>query len=118
MLSECFAWAGNGIYQVRPIGGNYNYLSVFEEPFSEDMLERYLSVLHSYTEQIDVVAEDFSLSFSSGVVVPVPTIFFEKVDADAFGLAAVCVEAPDAGQVACRGIHEHGQARQPGVRMG
>lgn len=84
MLSECFAWAGNGIYQVRPIGGNYNYLSVFEEPFSEDMLERYLSVLHSYTEQIDVVAEDFSLSFSSGEVVPVPTIFFEKVDADAF----------------------------------
>lgn len=82
MLSECFAWAGNGIYQVRPIGGNYNYLSVFEEPFSEDMLERYLSVLHSYTEQIDVVAEDFSLSFSSGEVVPVPTIFFEKVDAD------------------------------------
>ena len=59
MLSECFAWAGNGIYQVRPIGGNYNYLSVFEEPFSEDMLERYLSVLHSYTEQIDVVAEVF-----------------------------------------------------------
>ena len=41
-----------------------------------------------------------------------------KVDADAFGLAAVCVEAPDAGQVACRGVHEHGQARQPGVRMG
>lgn len=48
------------------------------------MLERYLSVLHSYTEQIDVVAEDLSLSFSSGEVVPVSTIFFEKVDADAF----------------------------------
>lgn len=82
MLSEIFAWVGNCIYQVRPIGVNYNYLSVFEESFSEDMLERYLSVFYSYMEQIDVVAEDFSLSFSSCEMVPVPTIYFEKVDAD------------------------------------
>jgi len=81
-LTDSFVLADNVIYPVQTIGENYERLDLFCSTFPEHMLEKYLSVFYSYTENINPVYEDYTLEYSDHDMATVPTLVFEKVDTD------------------------------------
>lgn len=82
MLSDNFCLLGSQIYNVQSVGNNFRYFPIFENNFTADTLDKYLSVFYSYFEHIPVACEGYEIHFSQQEIVPVPTLTFEKVDAD------------------------------------
>ncbi len=70
------------LYPVMSVGDNYRQLDYFLAPFSESMLEQYLSVFFSFVENVQVVYEDYEVEFSENDIIPTPSLSFEKIDAD------------------------------------
>lgn len=82
LLTDSFVMAENTIYPIRTIGENYERLDLFRSSFPEYMLEKYLSVFYSYTENIIPVYGDYTLEYADNEMPTVPTLVFEKVDTD------------------------------------
>lgn len=82
MLSDSFAWIDNDIFEVESVGNNYRYLSIFTNEITADVLAMYLSVLFSYVDNIAVGVEGYNITISDQEIMPIPTIYFEKVDVD------------------------------------
>lgn len=81
-LTDSFVMANNIVYPIHTIGENYERLDLFRSTFPEHMLEKYLSVFYSYTENVTPVYEDYTLEYAENEIPTVPTLFFEKVDTD------------------------------------
>lgn len=83
-LSDTFVLAGNNvIYPVTTLGENYALLSSFAfQTVTEDIIEDYLSVLFSYLRNIRLDRSQFNLVDNGETIDAVPTLCFEKVDAD------------------------------------
>ncbi len=81
-LSDSFVIASSVIYPIASVGDNYKQLNYFLSPFTESMLEQYLSVFFSFIENVQVVYEDYEVEFSENDVIPTPSLSFEKIDAD------------------------------------
>ena len=81
-LTDSFVMANNIVYPIHTIGENYERLDLFRSTFPEHMLEKYLSVFYSYTENVTPVYEDYTLEYAENEMPTVPTLFFEKVDTD------------------------------------
>lgn len=81
MLTEGYALFENTIYAVDEIGKNFSELAFFETNFPARDLEKYLSLLYSYTQNIELNYEDFTINKDEkNQVTPQPTIIFEKID--------------------------------------
>lgn len=81
-LTDSFVMANDTIFSIRTVGENYERLDLFLSTFPEHMLEKYLSVFYSYTENIIPVYEDYTLEYADNEMQTVPTLVFEKVDTD------------------------------------
>ncbi|MBQ8519862.1 MAG: DEAD/DEAH box helicase [Bacteroides sp.] len=81
-LTDSFVMANDTIFPIRTVGENYERLDLFLTTFPEHMLEKYLSVFYSYTENIIPVYEDYTLEYADKEMPTVPTLVFEKVDTD------------------------------------
>ncbi len=81
-LSDSFVIVSSVIYPIASVGDNYKQLNYFLSPFTESMLEQYLSVFFSFIENVQVVYEDYEVEFSENDVIPIPSLSFEKIDAD------------------------------------
>lgn len=82
LLTDAFVLSGATIYPINALGENYRQLPFFLTPFNEDMLEKYIAILYSYIENIQLLYEDYEIEFSDATVSTSPTILFEKVDGD------------------------------------
>lgn len=82
LLSDVFALVNETIFPIASLGENYLRIGFFNEQFSRNLLEQYLSVFYSYINNVDLDFEDYQLIHSSQTVQTVPTIIIEKVDTD------------------------------------
>src|SRR5574344_701170 len=82
LLSDTAVLVEQTIYSLKSIGENYESFRHFAISFPEAWLEHYLSVFFSYLESVTLVYEDYLLEYAENPVVAVPTLIFEKVDAD------------------------------------
>ena len=82
VLSSSSKDANATIYPIASVGDNYKQLGYFLSPFSENMLEQYLSVFFSFIENVQVAYEDYEVEFSENDAIPTPSLSFEKIDAD------------------------------------
>jgi len=80
-LNEAFILVENRIYQIQPLGENFGNLLVFNTTFLPINLEKYLSLVYSYFENISVSYEDYK-PITGEPRQTQPTIIFEKVDVD------------------------------------
>ncbi len=81
MLTEGYAIHANTIYQVGEVGKNFSQLAFFETAFPARDVEKYFSLLYSYTQNVEVNYEDFTITIDDkNQVEPQPTIIFEKID--------------------------------------
>jgi SNF2 family DNA or RNA helicase len=79
-LTESYFLAKNLIFQVEPIGNNFNRLTLFETVFPIPFLEKYLTLFTSYFQNIEIQYQEFNTILSPDLVYPVPSLFFEKID--------------------------------------
>lgn len=81
-LTDSFILANNTIYPVLSIGENYKDLHFFIADITEGMLERYLSVLFSYFDNISINYGSYTTVISDEEIDTHPALIFEKIDSD------------------------------------
>lgn len=83
-LTDSFLLAtDNVIYPTPPLGPNFTLMPQFAgQTVAEAQIEDFLSVVFSYIDNVSLVREQFRLIDRGETIQAVPTLCFEKVDAD------------------------------------
>ncbi len=80
-VTENYILHENTLYPINSIGNNYNRLSAFQTRFAHKDLEKYLSLLYSYSQNIELNYEDYAIAIDDkNLAKPQPTLIFEKID--------------------------------------
>ena len=82
VLTDSLLLAGDTIFPIASLGDNYRHFPTFMAPFDKVLVEEYLSLFYSYIDQVDVAYEDYTVCRSDTPLKAIPTLVFEKVDAD------------------------------------
>lgn len=82
LLSDTFILVKDTIYTVQSLGNNYKMLPYFVSTMPESLLEQFFAVFFSYITNVTLDYEDYEVEWSDNEVRAVPTLIFEKVDAD------------------------------------
>jgi SNF2 family DNA or RNA helicase len=80
-LTEEHVLANHTIFKIYPLSENFNELYLFETRFLPMDLEKYLSLLYSYFENITVIYKNFKV-INGPPKETKSTIIFEKIDFD------------------------------------
>lgn len=81
-LSDVFVLVEGVIHPLKSVGENFSALNFFRISFPKEWVERYLSVFYSCMDNVQLVFDNYTLEYSGEKVAMVPTVVFEKVDAD------------------------------------
>ncbi len=79
-LTESYLLANQRVYPVKPMGNNFQQISLFETTFRVHDLEKFLSLFFSFFQNIDLNYSDYQVIYSEEEVHPAPSIIFEKID--------------------------------------
>jgi len=79
-ISEGFVMSDNRIFAIKPLGSNFNQLRIFNTPLPAQDLEKYLSLLFSFFQNIEVRYHDYQVVQQPEPLRPQPTLIFEKID--------------------------------------
>ncbi|MEW6618903.1 MAG: SNF2-related protein [bacterium] len=80
-LNENYVFAEGNIYKIPPVGENFKELHLFQTSLLPMNLEKYLSLLYSYFENIFIDYQDYK-QIEGEIKESQPTLIFEKIDAD------------------------------------
>ena len=80
-LTENYVFAQGMIYRIQPLGENFQELRIFQSNVLPMNLEKYLSLLYSYFENITVGYENYR-QVEGPPKTTEPALIFEKIDAD------------------------------------
>ncbi|HKL82987.1 MAG TPA: DEAD/DEAH box helicase [Desulfobacter sp.] len=80
-VTQTHMLAGNTIYRVKPLGKNYDSLSLFETVLSFDLLEQYLTLVFSNLTNVDVSYPGYTVIKGEPKTTQ-PALIFENVSQD------------------------------------
>ena len=80
-LSESYAFAGGCLYRIQPLGENFRELRAFESRIAPDNLEKFLSLLYSYFDSIQVSFKRYR-QIDGPPKSTQPALIFEKISND------------------------------------
>lgn len=81
-ISEGFLMASNTIYEITPLGHNFNRLDAFSSEINVTDLEKYLSLLFSYLDNFQVQYKNYKVEELRETRGTEPALVFEKIDTD------------------------------------
>jgi SNF2 family DNA or RNA helicase len=81
-ISEGFLISGKTIYEISPLGQNFNRLDAFSSEIDAPDLEKYLSLLFSYLDNFTVNYLNFKVEELRETRGTEPALVFEKIDTD------------------------------------
>ncbi len=81
LLNENYVFVDRVIYEIEPLGEDFDVMPLFETELAIAELEKYLSLLYSYFESITVVYQDYRQMVGPSYRT-IPSLIFEKIDAD------------------------------------
>ncbi|MCC5944655.1 MAG: DEAD/DEAH box helicase [Bernardetiaceae bacterium] len=79
-LTDSWCLYKDRIYQINSIGNNFSNIGLFNTHFEADYLEKYLTLLFSFFQNITLDFDDYEVIESSELLIPQKALFFEKVD--------------------------------------
>jgi SNF2 family DNA or RNA helicase len=79
-VSEGYVLSGTTIYSIKPLGSHFNRIQFFETTFPPAQLEKYLSLLYSFFQNIELSYGDYQLVYQPEPLKAQPTLIFEKID--------------------------------------
>jgi superfamily II DNA or RNA helicase len=80
IISEGCVRSDDRLFTIKPLGGNFGRLPLFGTQLPAPELEKYLSLLLSSFQNVEVQYQDFQTAFSKEPLAPQPTLVFEKID--------------------------------------
>ena len=80
-VNENYIFLNNTIYPIKPLSENFNNLYLFESSLLPNDLEKFLSLLYSYFDNISLNYENYKQIKGTPKELQ-PTLIFEKIDAD------------------------------------
>ncbi len=81
-ISEGFLMAKNTIYEITPLGHNFNRLDAFSSEIGVADLEKYLSLLFSYLDNFQIQYKNYKVEELRETRSTEPALVFEKIDTD------------------------------------
>lgn len=78
-LNENHVFSEGSIYRIRPLGYNYKDIQLFETSLLRINLEKYLSLLCSYLNNVTISYKDYRITEGASKTTQ-PTLIFEKID--------------------------------------
>lgn len=82
LLTEEYVLKGNNIYPVAPLGPNFMGLRSFQTYFHPEDFSKYLSLLFSYQDNIQIKWQDYTVEFPNDHVYAEPSLIFEQMSND------------------------------------
>ncbi|MEZ4886480.1 MAG: DEAD/DEAH box helicase [Chitinophagales bacterium] len=82
MLTEEMALAEALLFEVKSLGRNFGQLGYFETEIPAEDINKYLSLLYSNMDNVDVLFEDYQAKVSTESIEALPALIFEKIDLD------------------------------------
>ncbi|MDO9553865.1 DEAD/DEAH box helicase [Rhodonellum sp.] len=89
-LNENHVFSEDQIYEVKPLGANFNHLPYFVTQFGNQDLEKFMSLAWSTFENLQIQYLDFKVKLSKETIPALPSLIFEKIDADNSLYLKVC----------------------------
>ncbi len=83
------------VVETQNIGAYFHYLSSFSTTFPIQEMQKFLSLLLSYISNVSVNLEGYKMQYDEETIAPVPSLLFEKVDADNSLYLRVSATLPD-----------------------
>ncbi|NWH06385.1 DEAD/DEAH box helicase [Desulfobacter latus] len=80
-VTQTHMLAGNSIYRVKPLGKNYDSLSLFETVLGFDLLEQYLTLVFSNLTNVDISYSGYTVIKGEPKTTQ-PALIFENVSQD------------------------------------
>jgi len=81
LLTEDSALAGNSLYRIKSVGENYLNIKELNSTFNIKELEKFLTIMYSYFDEIEVDYKDYELQIG-GKIEARPLLIIEKIDRD------------------------------------
>ena len=97
IISEGFVMSRQTIYAIKPLGSNFGRLPVFQTAFPAPDLDKYLSLLFSAFQHLQVQYQDYQTIYKPEPLVPQPTLIFEKIDETKALYLRITQVVPDLG---------------------
>ncbi len=81
-INENHIFTNSVVIETEPVGGNFKALPFFNTSVKTKDLAKFLSIFFSFTKHIDLVYEDYTVTFSKHNISTTPVLLFEKIDVD------------------------------------
>ena len=81
LVTESYAYSNGLLYDVAPLGSNYNALSLFNTTIVLEDLPKLLSLFFSFIQNVSLRYGPFATVFSDEGIVTKTVLIFEKIDA-------------------------------------
>jgi superfamily II DNA or RNA helicase len=81
-INETHVYTNGMIAELPSIGRNFKSVGLFNTGLSTDEVQKFLSLFFSYTQNIPLQYEQYSVTFSEEQITTSPVLIFEKIDAD------------------------------------
>jgi len=81
-INETHAYTNGLIAELPSIGRNFKAVSLFNTDLSTDDVQKFLSLFFSYTQNITLQYEQYTVTLSPEQIATSPVLIFEKIDAD------------------------------------
>jgi len=81
-INENHLFVNDSIIEIAPVGTNFKALTFFNTLVKTNDLAKFLSIFFSFTKNIELVYEDYTVVHSKEPIKTSPVLLFEKVDID------------------------------------
>ena len=81
-INENHAFANGIVYETMPVGNNFKALHFFNSTVKTSDLAKFLSIFFSFTRNIELVYDDYSVIISKHGIKTTSVLLFEKLDID------------------------------------
>ncbi len=82
VLNEEHVFLDNTIYPIAPLGSDFTNLRNFQTQFHSEDLTKYLSILFSYLDNVQIKWQNYVVKNSKDIAVAEPSIVFEQMGND------------------------------------
>ncbi len=82
MLTEEMALVDAKLFEVQSLGSNFEQLSYFESEILAEDINKFLSLLYSYLDNVEVLFEDYQAKVNPEAIEAQQALVFEKIDID------------------------------------
>ncbi len=81
-INETNVFTDGKVIEIPSVGRNFNTAQLFTTRIDATDLQKFLSLFFSYVQNVELLYENYRVSFSGDAIATTPVLIFEKIDVD------------------------------------